>query len=308
MSRRGELTKEELNIISRKINDEEAFELFFRECYLKNLRPATIDYYKNEFHGAKKILHKQLVDCSSKDIEEFILVSKKLMKVVTINTRLRALRSFYNFLERNQLAAINPMKKVKLLRDRLKVIETLDSKEIEDIIKVIRKLKSFVGFRDETIYMIFLDTGIRLSELLGIKLEDVVDNKIVIKRTKNSFERVVYLSENTREQLSRYIKLRGLTESDILFISHDNKELNPHSIQKRFTKYGIEANISKRVSPHTFRHTMAKRMIIAGIDAFSLMTLLGHTDMTITKRYVNLWGSDIEQMHHRFSALKGLKL
>lgn len=93
-----------------------------------------------------------------------------------------------------------------------------------------------------------------------------------------------------------------------LFISQDNKELNPHSIQTRLTKYGKEAKISKRVSPHTFRHTMAKRMIVSGLDAFSLMHLLGHTDITVTKRYVNLWGQDLEQKHKEYGALKGLNL
>ncbi|MBT2674195.1 tyrosine-type recombinase/integrase [Streptomyces sp. ISL-14] len=124
----------------------------------------------------------------------------------------------------------------------------------------------------------------------------------------NLFERTVYLSEETQEQVKRYISIRGILETQKLFINQDNKELKSHSIQTRFTKYGKEAKIDKRVSPHTFRHTMAKRMILAGIDAFSLMTLLGHQDMSITKRYVNLWGPDIERKHEQYGALKGLKL
>ncbi|MBU8909004.1 tyrosine-type recombinase/integrase [Desertibacillus haloalkaliphilus] len=308
MGRRKELTEEELKIIKKAISDEEAFEKFFRNCYLKNLRPATIEYYKNEFHGAKKLISKELVECSQKDIEELILQSKKLMKVTTINTRLRALRAFYNYLYKDNLIDNNPMKNIKLLRDRQKTIETLDNKEIELLVKTIRKQKTFIGFRDETILLVFLDTGVRLSELVGIEVDDVRDNKIIIRRTKNLFERVVYLSDTTKEQLKRYITIRGNVETNKLFINHDENELKPHSIQTRFYKYGNEANITKRVSPHTFRHTMAKRMIMAGVDAFTLMTILGHSDMTITKRYVNLWGPDIEQKHKQYGALKGLKL
>ncbi|QDP39432.1 tyrosine-type recombinase/integrase [Radiobacillus deserti] len=308
MKRRKELTEEELKIIKKTINDDEAFEKFFRNCYLKNLRPATVEYYKNEFHGAKKFITKQLVECQQRDIEELILQSKKLMKVTTINTRLRALRSFYNYLHKNKLIETNPMKNIKLLRDRQKAIETLDNKEIERLIKTIRKQKSFVSFRDEVILLVFLDTGVRLSELVGIDVEDIRENKIIIRRTKNLFERTVYLSEITQEQLRRYIAIRGDVKTKRLFINHDNNELKPHSIQTQFTKYGKKANINKRVSPHTFRHTMAKRMIMAGVDAFTLMTILGHSDMTITKRYVNLWGPDIEQKHKQYGALKGLKL
>ncbi|MGG3671341.1 tyrosine-type recombinase/integrase [Bacillus nitratireducens] len=308
MKRRGELTDEELKIIKKKISDEEAYGKFFKDCYLRNLRPATIGYYKNEFHGAKKIVNKQLVEWEQKDVEDLILKSKQLMKVTTINTRLRALRSFYNFLDKNKLIDKNPMKNIKLLRDRQKTIETLDNQEIEKLIKTIRKQKTFVGFRDEVILFVFLDTGVRLSELVGINVEDVRHNKLIIRRTKNLFERTVYLSDTTQERLESYIKVRGEVATNKLFISQDNKELNPHSIQTRLTKYGKEAKISKRVSPHTFRHTMAKRMIVSGLDAFSLMHLLGHTDITVTKRYVNLWGQDLEQKHKEYGALKGLNL
>ncbi|PRS26902.1 integrase [Bacillus sp. RJGP41] len=308
MRRRKELTEDELRIIKKKISDEEAYEAFFKDCYLRNLRPATIEYYKNEFHGAKKIINKQLVEWVEKDVESLILESKELMKVTTINTRLRALRVFYNFLCKNKLIDKSPMKNIKLLRDRQKTIETLDNKEIEKLIRTIRKEKTFISFRDEVIILVFLDTGVRLSELVGIEVDDVRGNIIIIRRTKNLFERTVYLSETTQEQLSRYIKIRGDVETTKLFISQDNKELNRHSIQTRLTKYGKEAMINKRVSPHTFRHTMAKRMIVSGVDAFSLMHLLGHTDITVTKRYVNLWGQDLEQKHKLHGALKGLKI
>ncbi|WDM33699.1 tyrosine-type recombinase/integrase [Priestia megaterium] len=309
MSRRGELSDKELKIIKKKINDEEAFEKFFRDCYLRNLRPATIEYYKNEFQAFRRSIDKELVECHQKDIEDFILMSKQSIKITSINTRLRALRSFYNYLSKNKLIDKSPMKNIKLLRDRQKTIETLDNKEIELLVKVMRKQKTFVYFRDEVMLLVFLDTGIRLSELVGIEVGDVRGNKIIIRKTKNLFERTVYLSEVTQEQLRRYIQIRGHVEgTNKLFISQDNFELQPHSIQKRFTKYGNTANISKRVSPHTFRHTMAKRMILAGVDAFSLMHLLGHSDITITKRYVNMWGQDLESKHKLHGALKGLKI
>ncbi|WP_254778595.1 MULTISPECIES: hypothetical protein [unclassified Bacillus (in: firmicutes)] len=71
------ITKEELQIIRKKITDEEAFEKFFKDCYLRNLRPATIEYYKNEFHAAKLLLNKELVNCNQKDIEDLIIQSRK---------------------------------------------------------------------------------------------------------------------------------------------------------------------------------------------------------------------------------------
>ncbi|PDZ73844.1 tyrosine-type recombinase/integrase [Bacillus pseudomycoides] len=308
MRRRGELTDTELNLITQRINDEEAFSFFIKDCHLRNLRPATIQYYQSELSVAKNTLNKELVDLQQKDIENLILQSKQQISITTINTRLRALRAFFNFLHKQKHISKNPMKNIKLLRDRQKIIETLDKHEIEALIKTIRKQKTFIAFRDEVILLIFLDTGVRLSELAGIEVQDIQGNKLIIRQTKNLFERTVYLSERTQEKLEIYLKLRGNLETKKLFVNHDNQEFKARGIQARFWKHGQDAKIDKRVSPHTFRHTMAKRMILAGVDAFTLMTILGHSDMTITKKYVNLWGPDIEQKHKEYGALKGLNL
>lgn len=308
MKRRGKLTDDELKMIRHCVNDEEAFSLFFKNCYLRNLRPATIKFYQNELFAVKKILNKELVELNQNDIEKLIIHSKQNLKITSINTRLRALRAFFNFHYKHRYIPKKSMKNIKLLRDRQKVIETLDEHEIEALIKTIRKKKTFVALRDEVILLVFLDTGIRLSELAGINVDDVQGNKIIIRNTKNLFERTVYLSKITQERLERYIAVRGNVETNKLFINHDNKWFKPRGIQAMLKKYGKEAGINKRVSPHTLRHTMAKRMILAGVDAFSLMTILGHSDISVTKRYVNLWGPDIEEKHKQYGALKGLKI
>ena len=308
MRRKRELSKEELRIIHTRVSDEEAIEEFFKHCYLKNLRQATIDYYRNEFMATKRILNKELVDLEAADIEHLIMISKERIKITTINTRLRALRAFYNFIYRKRLIATNPMEDIKLLKDRHKMIDALENVEIEKLLKVMRDEKTFVGFRDEVIFLVFLDTGIRLSELVGIEIGDIRGDELLVRKTKNNFERTVYLSEFTQQQLKRYLVIRGQLETEALFINRDNGPLRSHSIQGRFTRYGQLAGIEKRVSPHTFRHTMAKRMVMEGIDAFSLMHLLGHTDITVTKRYVNLWGKDLKRKHGKYGALKGLRL
>lgn len=308
MRRKRELSKEELRIIHTRASDEEAIEEFFKHCYLKNLRQATIDYYRNEFMATKRILNKELVDLEAADIEHLIMISKERIKITTINTRLRALRAFYNFIYRKRLIATNPMEEIKLLKDRHKMIDALENVEIEKLLKVMRDEKTFVGFRDEVIFLVFLDTGIRLSELVGIEIGDIRGDELLVRKTKNNFERTVYLSEFTQQQLKRYLVIRGQLETEALFINRDNGPLKSHSIQGRFTRYGQLAGIEKRVSPHTFRHTMAKRMVMEGIDAFSLMHLLGHTDITVTKRYVNLWGKDLKRKHGKYGALKGLRL
>lgn len=311
--RRGELSTEEKIFTRIKMTDEEVFEKFERDCLLRNLRPATITYYKNEITAFQKSMielkiNKQIIELNKDDIEQIILHLKGQIKTVSINTRIRALKAFFNYLYKNNIIHKNPTANIKQLRDRQRTIETLDDKEIEKIAKVIRSQNTFVGVRDITIFMLMLDTGIRLSELVGIKVNDIRGNELIIRETKNLNERSVYLSKKTIQQLNIYLRLRGKLDTEYLFVNVDNRHLKGRGIQNRFAKYKDMANIKKQFSPHILRHTYAKRSIMEGIDAFSLAKLLGHSDITVTKRYVNLWGNDLEEKAKKFSSINRLKI
>jgi site-specific recombinase XerD len=285
MSRRGLLTEEELQIVRKKLTDEEAIAKFVRDCHLKNLRPSTIEFYKNEFKAVKSSLvemeiRKDVVELKKKDIEQLILHLKDKIKIVSINTRIRALSAFFNYLYRIRAVTPNPMKNIQQLRDRQRVIETLEDDEIVRLTKFMKKQKSFIGERDLTIFLVMLDTGIRLAETVGIKVEDIRKNKLIIRNTKNLSERVVYPSKKVQAILENYVKLREDLSHEQLFINRDNKPLRPRSIQTRFEKYKDEVGIEKQFSPHILRHTYAKRAILAGMDVFSLAALLGHSDLS----------------------------
>ncbi|MEK3887609.1 tyrosine-type recombinase/integrase [Bacillus sp. FSL K6-3431] len=88
----------------------------------------------------------------------------------------------------------------------------------------------------------------------------------------------------------------------------DNEPLQPRSIQRKFEGYKRLLEFNQQLSPHVFRHTFAKRSILSGINAFSLAALLGHSDLTITRRYVNFWSTDLEEQARNFSTLGKLKL
>ncbi|MGE7695568.1 tyrosine-type recombinase/integrase [Lysinibacillus sp. NPDC094177] len=311
--RRGELSLEEKILTRIQITDEEAFGKFEKECHLKNLRPATIQYYRSELSSIQKTmielnLNKQMVELTNNDVEQIILHLKEQIKTVSINTRLRALKSFFNFLDKKNLITKNPISDIKQLRDRQRAIETLDDKEIEKIAATIRSQNTFVGVRDITIFILMLDTGIRLSELVGIKVNDIRGSELIVRETKNLTERTVYLSKKTLQQLNVYLRLRGMLETEYLFVNVDDEQFKERGIQNRFEKYRKLANIKKQFSPHILRHTYAKRSILKGIDAFSLAALLGHSDLTVTKRYVRLWGSDLEAKAKQYSTINKLKL
>ncbi|MGY6209498.1 tyrosine-type recombinase/integrase [Cytobacillus firmus] len=314
MARRGKLTDEELKIINAKITDEEALKKFIRDCHLRNLRPSTIKYYNNELAATKTCLVeigivKEVVELDQEDIETLILHLKDKIRVVSINTRLRAVKAFFNYLEKNKLLySKNPTKNIKQLRDRQRIMETLEDDEIVQVARHIKNQESFVGYRDYAIFMLMIDTGIRLSECVGIKIDDVRGSKVIIRSTKNLKERTVYPTAKTQDAISRYMKLRGELHHKFLFVNNDNEPLRRRSVQTRFEKYKEALKFKKQLSPHVFRHTYAKRSIMSGMDAFSLAALLGHSDLTVTKKYVALWGADLEEMAKKYSSINRLKI
>lgn len=304
--RRSLLTDDEIRISTKTTfvtTDEEALKLFYEECHLKNLRPHTIKYYRENLQSKDQ----PLVSMIERDIKLMILdMQERGLKITTINTKLRALRCFFNFLYKNNHIKKSPMANVKLLKQRKEVVPSFSKEQVKLLFSLCDK-RTFVGIRDYTIMLLMLDTAIRLNELVNIELSDVKEHEIVIRETKTFFERVVPMSKKLKEQMDIWIKIRGNCHTDKLFINVDGDELKKRSIQNRIEHYAKLSGITNvRVSCHTFRHTSAKFFIQNGGNAFHLQQLLGHTSLEITKKYINLWSKDVAESHKQYGALSNI--
>ncbi|MFD6439362.1 tyrosine-type recombinase/integrase [Peribacillus sp. NPDC060186] len=177
--RRILLTEEEIKIVTKTMyvtTDEDALKLFFEDCKLRNLRPHTLKYYQEQFNAIKRTK----VDMTERDIKLLILnMQESGLKATSINTRLRALRSFFIFLYKNKHIKKNPMANVKLLKERNKIVNSLSEQQLQLLFSLCDN-KTFVGLRDLTIMMLFIDVGIRLNELTGIEISDVKEDSIAI--------------------------------------------------------------------------------------------------------------------------------
>ncbi|WHX62762.1 tyrosine-type recombinase/integrase [Peribacillus frigoritolerans] len=323
--RKNELSDAELTIVRQKKNTyvetlKDAFDLFEKDCDLRNLRPYTIKYYKNELSAFLGHLSEQGIDITVlkpidikdehiKENEILYMRNYKGARVVSINTRLRALRAFFNFLHRHKYIPNNPMENIKLLKDRKRVIPTFTKEQLNKLFRQ-PDLKTFTGVRDYTIMLLFLETGIRVNELTGLTIADIrwEDNLICIRNAKSYRERLVPIQTEMKNQLKKYIAIRGNIESDALFITMDGTPLTRRGIQNRIETYGVRASIKGvRCSCHTFRHTFAKLSVQQGANIFELQAILGHTSMEIVKTYVNLFGTDVRDSHKKFSPLKVLE-
>lgn len=251
--RKNVLDEAELAIVRKKKQSyveafKDAIELFEKDCDLRNLRPYTIKYYRNEISAFLSHLSEQGINLTTlkptniteEHIKENVILymrNYKGVKVVSINTRLSALRAFFNFLYKQKHIPKNPMGNIKLLKDRKKVIPTFTKEQLNKIFKQ-PDLKTFTGVRDYTIMMMFLETGIRVNELTGLTLADIrwEDNLICIRNAKSYRERLVPIQKEMKNQLKKYIAIRGYVESDSLFVTIDGTSLTRRGIQNRIEK------------------------------------------------------------------------
>jgi integrase/recombinase XerD len=296
---------------------KECLDLFVQDCIIRNLSEHTIKSYKSELNSYRKILEEQEVDpapskITSKIIRENIILymrEKKGAKDVTVNTRLRTLRAFFNYLFKEQYILRNPFDEVSLIKQKRTIIPTFTVEQLQAILRQ-PDLSTFTGVRDYTMILLLIETGIRAKELVGIKVDDIKweDSTIHIRDAKGYKERLVPIQATMKKQLKDYLRVRGqLSEEDALFINIDNEPLSKRQLQSRIADYGKKAQVrGVRCSPHTFRHTFAKLSVKGGAGIFELQQILGHTSMEMVKIYVNLFSEDVKDKHRKFSPLKQL--
>jgi integrase/recombinase XerD len=312
--RSNQLTKQELNKVMgtrELLTFEEAKELFLKDCSIRNLRDHTLRYYNNELRTFFNILNKQGLDLKPNEVtsthikNNVILYMKEQqgLKTVTINTRLRAVRSFFNFLHDNKHTKNNPMETVKLLKDRKQVVETFTREELRILLKQ-PDLHTFTGVRNLTIMLLFLETGVRANELVNMHVSDIQDNSIRIRNTKTYMERFVPIQRLMKDQLKKWLSIRGLCDHDFLFVNIDGQPLSKRTVQQCVSHYGD--NIGVNAKCHKFRHTFARMCVENGANVFELQRIMGHTTLEMTKQYVNLFSKEIIENHKHFSPLKNI--
>lgn len=179
------------------------------------------------------------------------------------------------------------------------IVPTFSDEQLQGVLAAPDR-RTWVGIRDRAILLVLLDTLIRVSELVGLDAEDVdLDEGILRVMGKGRKERDVPFGRATAHALRRY---RGLVEDlrpgDPFFITRYGRRTSRWAVQQMMADCGRAARIDGvRCSPHTLRHTGAKRFILAGGDVLTLQKLLGHTTLLMVRRYVELADVDVRAQH-----------
>ena len=226
----------------------------------------------------------------------------------TILNYARAIRLFFSFLYREGFIEANPMEKVKMPKVPDTVVPTLSLKEVEKLLAQPNK-HSNQGFRDYAIMLTFYDTAIRLSELAGLKTDDIdYEQNLFIVMGKGNRQRYVPFGRRIAKVLMKY-QLKHRPEpigTDNFFLRHDGQPLLVHRIRTLVRMYGKKAGL--RCYPHKLRHTSAVMFLRDGGDIFSLQKKLGHKKLDMTRRYSNLADGDVRDSHLKHSPGDRLRL
>lgn len=229
----------------------------------------------------------------------------------TVNGYMRALQSFWAWLEGEGFITKNPFRRLKVPKAPRKLIPVFTEEQLQRMFGEI-DTKSPIGYRDYTIILTLLDTGMRCSELIDLRLADVnLESRLLKVHGKGDKERLVPIGAKVQKAIWKYITRHrpepAIPRYDNVFLTRDGYPLTKDRLEAIVERYGKKAAITGvRVSPHTFRHTMAVMFLRNGGDVFSLQRILGHSSLEVLRGYVNLAQSDISRVHQRSSPADNL--
>ena len=272
--------------------------------YTKNASPKTIENYSlrvNRFidyiwdvdAGQVKMMHIQ-------DFRTYLV--KEWLSPKTVNYHAVGLRSFFKFMLRNDVETLSP-EKIDLAKIPPRRVSYLSEEQVQDILAApwIFEKNPLKIVRDKAILATLYGTGLRVTELITLKTKD-------IKLTENQFSviwkgsklRSVFLTQDAKEKLKKYILSRG-DDSEYLFISLSGNSywepLSRNSIESLVKKYAELVWITEKVTPHTLRHSFATSLLRRGADIRSVQALLGHSSIQTTQIYTHVDDKYLQKVH-----------
>jgi integrase/recombinase XerD len=275
----------------------------------RGLSKNTINSYKRDLKSYIGFLKMQKINdinytTRTVIVSYLLLMQKKGKASSSISRACAAIKSFYHFLVMERLIEKDPTLNLDTpkLEHRLPRVLTLN--EVEQLLNQ-PDTSVIWGFRDKTMLELLYATGIRVSELILIKVEDVnVEMGFLRCFGKGSKERIVPVGSVALKYLDKYInevRPKFLKEQDngILFLNHLGKGLTRQGFWKIIRKYAQKAGIEKHITPHTLRHSFATHLLENGADLRSVQEMLGHADISTTQIYTHITRSKIKEVYDR---------
>lgn len=255
----------------------------------KNYSPHTILNYKLDLQDFRKFLGEANIDSV-----DYLFLRKYLatLKEKNLNTRstsrhLSTLRSFFRFLSREGHVKINPTSSLSSPKQEKHLPSFLTEEEVARLIDSTLP-QDERSLRDKAILETFYSTGIRISELVGLNLDDLdFIGGIAKVKGKGKKERIVPVGDHALKAIRHYLDKRK-RKNDAIFLNKNGTRLSTRGVRNIVDKYIVKAGIRQGISPHTLRHSFATHLLNRGADLRSVQELLGHANLSTTQIYTHL--------------------
>ncbi|MDD2927379.1 MAG: site-specific tyrosine recombinase XerD [Candidatus Omnitrophica bacterium] len=276
----------------------------------RGLSNNTIISYREDLNTYLDFIEKSDIDVLSKisknNISNFMFAQKeKGIGANSIARRLAAIRMFHRFLTRERILKSDPSTLIESPKLWKRVPETLSLNEVEALIAQ-PNVRNIQGTRDKAILETLYATGMRVSEAVNLKKDNVnLDIGFLRCIGKGTKERVIPLGKKAIAGIQRYLdvsrpKLLKNKESEFLFVSRFGQKISRQSFWKIIKKYARAAAIKKPIKPHILRHSFATHLLERGADLRSVQEMLGHSNISTTQIYTHINKDRLKSVHKQF--------
>ncbi|MCI1985957.1 MAG: site-specific tyrosine recombinase XerD [Lactobacillus sp.] len=273
----------------------------------RGLAPTTQTSYRQDLREFAAWLETQQLAAFPSElavIQEFLQVQTSLKAASSMSRMISAMRKFYRYLLREELVTADPMTLVASPKAAQRLPATLSGNEIDRLMAAPNTTKP-LGLRDRAIFELMYATGLRVSEVVNLRLDQLHLTLNLLQVTgKGDKERIVPISPQAVEWVQQYLqgarpKLVRQDPPVTVFVNFHGHQLTRQGIWKNLKAYIDALGIEKNVTPHTLRHSFATNLLANGADLRVVQELLGHSDISTTQIYTHLDNSHLVAVYHR---------
>ena len=275
----------------------------------RGLAQNTLESYGRDLRYFQQYLESNQLTFATGSTNEIIRtyldeLKKQGKAVSTISRNLAALKSFYQYLLKEQYLDVDPASKIESPKLEKKLPQVLSVQQVELLLKQ-PNINLPAGLRDNAMLELLYATGIRVSELITINVNDVNLELGYIKCFgRGAKERVVPLGSIASKCVAQYLRKGRTTlvrskQEEAMFVNHHGRRLTRQGFWKIIKKYASEAHIEQKITPHTLRHSFATHLLENGADLRSVQEMLGHADISTTQIYTHVTKNRLKEVYDK---------